>query len=156
VPENLGVATYLKSIELFKILSENSVEVDDQGVGDQPAGILPIIRFSTESEVDKIANEARDRLTTAGVGAANLYSVVAEVFGELAMNAVQHSHSEIDAVGLIQFYQSDAGERFVCAVADGGIGIRRSLESNEALRGRATYDWTAIELALEEGISGTL
>jgi hypothetical protein len=155
VPENLGVATYLKSIELFKILSENSVEVDDQGVGDQPAGILPIIRFSTESEVDKIANEARDRLTTAGVGAANLYSVVAEVFGELAMNAVQHSHSEIDAVGLIQFYQSDAGERFVCAVADGGIGIRRSLESNEALRGRATYDWTAIELALEEGISGT-
>ena len=71
------------------------------------------------------------------------------------MNAVQHSHSEIGAVGLIQFYQSDAGERFVCAVADGGIGIRRSLESNEALRSRATYDWTAIQLALEEGISGT-
>jgi len=105
--------------------------------------------------VEKIANEARDRLTTAGVGAANLYSVVAEVFAELAMNAVQHAHSEIGAVGLIQFYQSDAGERFVCAVADGGIGIRRSLESNEDLRGRATYDWTAIELALEEGISGT-
>ncbi len=71
------------------------------------------------------------------------------------MNAVQHSQSEIGSVGLIQFYQSDAGERFVCAIADGGIGIRQSLESNAALRSRATYDWTAIELALEEGTSGT-
>jgi hypothetical protein len=157
VPENLGVAIYLKSIDLFKILSENGVEVDDRGVSDRPAArlILPITRFSTESEVDKIANGARDRLTAAGVGAANLYSVVAEAFAELAMNAVQHSQSEIGSVGLIQFYQSEAGERFVCAVADGGIGIRRALESNEALRSRATYDWTAIELALEEGISGT-
>jgi len=133
------------------------VEVDDRGVGGRPAArlILPITRFNTETEVDNLGNEARDRLTAAGVGAPNLYSVVAEVFVELAMNAVQHSQSEIGSVGLIQFYESDAGERFVCAIADGGIGIRRSLESNAALRSRATYDWTAIELALEEGISGT-
>jgi anti-sigma regulatory factor (Ser/Thr protein kinase) len=146
---------YLKSIDLFKILQDNGVEVDDRGVGGKPAGILPITRFSTVSEVEQIANEARDRLTAAGVGAANLYSVVAEVFAELAMNAVQHSQSQIGAVGLIQFYQSDGSERFVCAVADGGIGIRRSLESNKDLRSRATYDWTAIELALQEGVSGT-
>jgi len=72
---------YLSEVYRFysKILQENGVEVDDRGVGGRPAGILPITRFSTESEVEKIANEARDRLTTAGVGAANLYSVVAEV-----------------------------------------------------------------------------
>jgi hypothetical protein len=35
--------------------------------------------------------------------------VVAEVFAELAMNAVQHSRSEIGSFGLIQFYQFDAG-----------------------------------------------
>ncbi len=157
VPENLGVAIYLKSVELFRILSESGVEVDDRGLGGSPPTqlILPITRFNTETEVDKIANQATDRLTAAGVGAPNLYSVVAEVFAELAMNAVQHSQSEIGSVGLIQFYQADAGERFVCAVADGGIGIRRSLESNPDLRSQATYDWTAIELALEEGISGT-
>lgn len=105
--------------------------------------------------MDRIANQASDRLSTAGVGAANLYSVVAEVFAELVMNAVQHSQSEIGCLGLIQFYQSESGERFVCAVADGGIGIKASLESNPDLRHRATYDWTAIEMALEEGISGT-
>jgi hypothetical protein len=157
VPENLGVAIYLKSVELFRILRESGVEVDDRGVGGRPAAqlILPITRFNTENEVDRLANEAGDRLTAAGVGAANLYSVVAEVFAELAMNAVQHSESEIGSVGLIQFYQTEAGERFICAVADGGIGIRQSLRSNPALRSRATYDWTSIELALEEGISGT-
>ena len=105
--------------------------------------------------MDKIANEASERLTTAGVGAANLYSVVAEIFAELAMNAVQHAQSEIGSFGLVQFYQFDAGERFICAVADGGIGIRRSLESNPALRRRASYDWTAIDLAFEEGTSET-
>ncbi len=159
VPENLGVAIYLKSVELFRMLHDAGVEVDDRGVGGggRPAArlILPITRFNTESEVDKIANDASARLTAAGVGASNLYSVVAEVFAELAMNAVQHSKSEIGSSGLIKFYQFDAGERFVCAVADGGIGIRRSLELNPDLRSRATYDWTAIELALEEGTSET-
>jgi hypothetical protein len=157
VPENLGVAIYLKSVELFKMLHDAGVEVDDRGVGGRPAArlILPITSFYTESDVDKIANDASTRLTAAGVGAPNLYSVVAEVFAELAMNAVQHSKSEIGSFGLIQFYQFDAGERFVCAVADGGIGIRRSLELNPDLRSRATYDWTAIEVALEEGTSET-
>ena len=157
VSEHLGVAIYLKSMELFRILQASGVEVDDRGVGSGSATrlIIPITQFTTESEVDRIANQASDRLSTAGVGAANLYSVVAEVFAELAMNAVQHSQSEIGCLGLIQFYQSESGERFVCAVADGGIGIKASLESNPDLRRRATYDWTAIEMALEEGISGT-
>jgi len=90
VPQNLGVAIYLKSVELFRILQESRIDVDDRGVAGRPPGrlILPITQFTTESEVDKISNEASERLTAAGVGAANLYSVVAEVFAELAMNAV--------------------------------------------------------------------
>jgi hypothetical protein len=87
VPENLGVAIYLKSVELFRILRDSGMQADDRGVAGRPAAqlILPITRFNTETEVDKLANEAGDRLTAAGVGAANLYSVVAEVFAELAM-----------------------------------------------------------------------
>lgn len=157
VPETRGVALYLKSVELFRILQTGSVEVDDRNLGSVPAPrlIIPITQFATETEVDRIANEASDRLTASGVGAANLYSVVAEVFAEIAMNAVQHSQSEIGCLGLIQFYESENRERFICAVADGGIGIRASLEANPDLRRRAAYDWTAIETALEEGVSGT-
>jgi len=48
----------------------------------------------------------------------------------------------------------EQGRRFLCAVADGGIGIRCSLERNPELRPRISYDWVAIELALRERISG--
>ena len=61
------------------------------------------------------------------------------------MNAVQHSESPIGALGLIQFYEFQQGRRFVCVVADGGIGIRRSLERNPELKNRVPYDWVAIE-----------
>ncbi len=159
VPENLGVAIYLKSVGLFETLKRNGIDVDDRGIGERPhAGprlILPLSQFFKESEVDELANTALDRLRESGVGAANLYPVVSEVFAELALNAVQHAKSPIGAFGLIQFYEAAAGQRFVCGVADGGIGIRSALQQNPDLRRQATYDWTAIELALQEGVSGT-
>ncbi len=157
VPENLGVCVYLKSLGLFKLLQENGVEVDDRGVygSSAPQLVLELTRFDTESDVDRIANLAHDSLRDTAVGTANLYPIVSEVFAELAMNAAQHSQSEIGAFGLIQFYEYADQRRFVCAVADAGIGIRKSLERNPELADRVAYDWTAIELALNEGVSGT-
>jgi anti-sigma regulatory factor (Ser/Thr protein kinase) len=157
VPENMGVCTYLKSLGLFPALQQAGVEVDDRGVRTQPDPqlVLPLTGFREEAEVEKLANEALDALTRAGLGSANLHPLVSEVFAELALNAVQHSESEIGAFGFIQFYEFQQGRRFVCAVADGGIGIRRSLERNPDLCDRVPYDWVAIELALRERVSGT-
>jgi hypothetical protein len=56
---------------------------------------------------------------------------------------------------MIQYYEWESGARFVCVVADGGIGIRQSLERNPQLQDRVYYDWDAIELAMQERISGT-
>jgi anti-sigma regulatory factor (Ser/Thr protein kinase) len=157
VPENVGVCVYLKSVGLFELLSKNDVEVDDRGIfASQDAQlILPITRFNSEANVEDLANDALDRLQSVAVGAANLYPVVSEIFAELALNAVQHADSQIGAFGLIQFYQFGQQQRFVCTVADGGMGIRRSLERNPELQDRVPYDWTAIELAVQERISGT-
>ena len=157
VPENMGVCTYLKSLGLFHALQEAHVEVDDRGVPAQadPQIVLPLTGFREEAEVEALANQALDALTHAGLGSANLHPLVSEVFAELALNAVQHSESEMGAFGFIQFYESQQGRRFVCAVADGGIGIRRSLERNPDLRDRIRFDWVAIELALRERVSGT-
>lgn len=47
------------------------------------------------------------------------------------------------------------GQRFVCGVADGGVGIRHSLEQNPELRERVPYDWVAVELAVRERVTGT-
>lgn len=157
VPQNMGVAVHLKSVGLFRILQENGVEVDDRGIRERRDRqlILPLTRFSREGEVEDLANQALDALSEAGLGAANLYPLVSEVFAELALNAVQHSESGVGALGLIQFYKTQSARRFVCVVADGGIGIRRSLERNPELRDQVPYDWTAIELALRERVSGT-
>ncbi len=158
VPEDMSVCVYLKSLGLFKLLQDNGVEVDDRGVygQDQRQLILPLTRFSTEREVEDLVNDAYEKLKISGLGAPNMYPIVSEVFGELAMNAVQHSESPIDAYGAIQFYDfQDGGSRFSCAVADGGIGIRRSLERNPQLKPRVRYDWDAVLVAIEERVSGT-
>lgn len=157
VPENAGVCVYLKAVGLFGALQAAGVEVDDRGIrmrGDRQL-VLPLSRFNSETEVERLANEALDSLSRTGLGAANVHPLVTEIFAELALNAVQHAQSPIGAFGFIQFYEFDYGRRFVCTVGDGGIGIRRSLEQNPLLRDRVAYDWDAIELALRERVSGT-
>lgn len=157
VPEQMGVCVYLKSLGLFDLLKNSGIEVDDRGVGGggRRKLILPLTPFTTEDEVDEVTNRALDRLQNAGLGAANLYPIVSEIFAELGMNAVQHANSPVGAYGFIQFFEFEQGERFVLGVADGGIGIRASLSRNPSLRDKLHYDWSAIELAVRERISGT-
>ena len=158
VPANVGVAVYLKSIGLLSMLQDSGIELDDRGIWvprNQQQHILPITRFDREDEVEDLANRALEELGRAGFGSPNLYPLVSEVFAELAINAVQHSESPVSSLGLIQFYEFQHGKRFVCIVADGGIGIRRSLERNPALRDDVPYDWVAVQLALRERVSGT-
>lgn len=157
VPLNLGVCVYLKSVGLFSILQKAGIKADDRGIRERtdPQVVVPLTRFQRVDEVDELANQALENLSRTGLGAANLHPLVTEAFAELAQNAVQHAESKIEAFGLIQFYQSEHGQRFVCTVADGGIGIRRSLERNPLLRNRIHYDWDAIELATRERVSVT-
>lgn len=155
VPSNMGVCLYLKSLGLFDILKGVGVEVDDRGIGafnDQNT-ILPITRFETTADASNVTNTAFARLQSARIGAANLTSVVSELFSELALNAAQHSESQVGAFGCVHFIEKSS--RFTCTVADGGIGVKASLCRNEALRARVSYDWDALELAVRERVSGT-
>ena len=157
VPSNLGVCVFLKSLGLFDILKDSGIEVDDRGIGarsDQKT-ILPITHFETTAHASDVTNRAFDRLQSAGVGAVNLTLVLTELFSELAMNAVEHSESEVGAFGCVQFYEFKGGSRFTCTVADGGIGVFATLCRNEAIRSRVSYDWDALELAVRERVSGT-
>ena len=157
VPKNKDVCIYLKSLGLFKTLRDNGVEVDDVGIDERPDSqlVVPLTRFDDETEVDEITNDAYESLQGSGLGSPNLYPFVGEIFAELAMNAVQHADSSIGAYGVIQFLSSRSGQRFVCGVADGGIGIRHSLERNPDHKEFIPDDWTAIEYALREQVSGT-
>ena len=157
-PDNAEARTYLKSMGLYQALQENGVRVDGGGVAESRSRgvVLPLTRFDDEYQVGDMADKVLDTLQRSGLGAPNIYSVVSETFGELAMNAVQHSQSPIGAYGVIQFHKSESGEeKFVCGVADAGIGIRHSLEQNPAHKGVVPYDWLAIKHALRERVSGT-
>ena len=157
VPSNMGVCVYLKSLGLFNSLKNYDVEVDDRDIrvhGDQKT-ILPITHFETTANASDVTNTAFERLASADIGAVNLTSVITELFSELALNAAQHSESEIGAFGCVQFFEFRGGSRFICTVADGGIGVFASLCRNEALRSRVSYDWDALELAVRERVSGT-
>jgi len=157
VPKNMGVCIYLKSLGLFDVLKDFDVEVDDRDIGARPDPkmILQITRFRTTAEASDITNRAFESLQSAGIGAVNLTTVVTELFSELALNAVQHSESEVGAFGCVQFFEFGGGARFTCTVADGGVGVLASLSRNEAIRSRVSYDWDALELAVRERVSGT-
>lgn len=157
VPESFSVCTYLKSLGLFRVLQWSGVDIDDRDIPDLNNSriVLPLTRFDSESQAESLANSALDALTQSGLGSPNLHPLVSETFAELAVNAVQHSESTIGAYGLIQFHDYGAGQRFVCVVADGGIGIRRSLVRNPDLEPRVPYDWIAVEMAVRERVSGT-
>lgn len=157
-PDDADVRTYLKSMGLFQVLQENGVRVDGGGVAESRSRgvVLPLTRFDDEYQVGDMADKVLDTLQRSGLGAPNIYSVVSETFGELAMNAVQHSQSPIGAYGVIQFHKSESGEeKFVCGVADAGIGIKNSLEQNPVHKEVVPYDWLAIKHALRERVSGT-
>lgn len=156
VPENLGVAFYLKTVGLFSTLAEIGVEIDERGIGvaDESQTVLPLSHFTTAPEVENLVDETIDRLSERGFSG-SFASIVSSAFGELGINAVQHAESPIDAYGMVQFYNNpQQGKQFSCIVADGGIGIRVSLSKNPAID-PPLYDWTAIEYALRENVSGT-
>ena len=132
VPEDVGVATYLKSTGLFAMLKEAGVAIDDRGIGEASTmrTIVPLSRFATEFEAEQLL----DQLTSRESAAPHLAPVVSENFAELAVKVVQHSQSPIGGLGLIQFFSVRDGLRFTITVADGGIGIRKALYNNPALR----------------------
>jgi hypothetical protein len=63
------------SLGLFDLLRTEGVEVDSRGIPHRrdPQIVLPLTRFRSQTDVEGIANEVLDRLSTSGLGAANLH-----------------------------------------------------------------------------------
>ena len=156
VPEHSGVAAYLMTLGLFSMLEEVQVTIDTRGLGTgkESQTLVPLQRFSDVSGVEQLADEALDRLSADKPVAGNLSALIANTFAELGNNAAEHAASPVGAFGMVQRYApASGGTQFWCVVADGGMGIRASLARNPALKPR--YDWTAIEEALKELVTGT-
>ena len=119
------------------------------------SAILPLTRFDSSSAED-LTDQLHVSLSSHRQGSANIYLDIVETFSELANNAAEHSESEIGAFGLVQFISLGRERRFLLAVADGGVGIRHSLERNPRHRQNYGFDWAAVRRATGELVSGTL
>jgi hypothetical protein len=155
-PDDADAKENLRNTGLFRILQEEDVFIDSNhfNASGSPDIILPLTRFDGLGEAAELTNRVEDSLYNSGLGSANIHPIVCEPFSELVNNAAEHSESGIGAYGFVQFSSSGRDRRFMCGVADGGIGIRKSLERNLALE-HIGYEWSAIELAVKELISGT-
>ena len=157
VPENQVAASYLKTAGLFDLLKSRGAEIQGRVLeeSDPSKVVLPLTRFSGVTEAESIADNVMDNLRLSNSSSSNIYVLVEETFGELANNAAEHSMSKVGAVSMVQFYEGRRGRKFVCAIADGGIGVRQSLYQNPAHRNRIPYDWAALSDATRERVSGT-
>ena len=155
-PES-SAASYLNDLGLFDILRSAGVLVSYDSLRhyDRWQLILPLTRLDSVSEVELIEGSLIENLEQRRLSSANMYTDVGTTFGELGNNAVEHAYSSIDAYGFVQLSDWCQRPRFVCAVADGGIGIRAALEKNPEYARLALTDWDAIDYATLENVSGT-
>lgn len=158
-PKAVGPSSRLAATGLFQILRDGDVSVEDNPADHAPEAIksvLPLTRFDNTYEAEELAIRATEALIGEGLGASDVYSLVGETFAELVVNAAGHSMSPIGAYGIVEIDWSNGKRNVLCGVADGGIGIHKSLLSNPAHARIIFNDWTAIEVAARELVSGTL
>lgn len=157
MPKNDRVRADLESVGLFGLLGREGVTVDrgDVAPGSSQKAALPVVRFRHEGRVHRLANRAYDEFAERGIGRPGAQRMVSEAFLEMGMNAVEHSQSPIGAFGVIRFNRLARPPGLTVAVADGGIGIRRSLEQRQGVDQPIQGDDEAIRAALKERVSGT-
>ena len=156
-PEDPKVAEQLADLGLLELLQPAGVNVfSERGATSDTNVLLPLTGFRNTTEAEDLTNRIHLSLTESGRGTASINHVIYETFSELANNAAEHSNSEIGAYGLVLLGTSEGEIRLICGVADGGIGIPTSLLRNPLHEEYSHYEWSAMERATEELVSGTL
>ena len=151
-PCDVQVASQLTDYGLFRLLKDQGVLVQRaHDIGPVTCPLLALTRFGTTTEAEDLTNLIHFALSESRQGSASVYEVLYETFSEIANNAAEHSSSPIQAYGIARYESS----RFSCAVADGGVGIRTALLNNPLHQEYGHYEWSAMERATEELVSGT-
>lgn len=157
LPNQRGVLHYLQRAGFFDMLRSAEVAFEDPMIDDSTPTqlVMAPTLIETERDAESLVENAFDALEERGVGPGDMYWTVSDVFGELCLNAVQHSESSIGSYAMIQFYQFEEKDQFSLVIADGGIGIRESLGRNPQLHDAIGSDRQAVELAVQERVSSS-
>ena len=156
-PMDATASAYLSAINLFSVLQDSGIQLG--GAAPAPSGgdaeaLLPLTPFRSREEGERLVLASAEAVSAHGGIPANLLADIPETFGELVNNAAEHSDSTVGGFGLIQSRCVDGSYQALCAVADGGVGIREALSRNPNLA-QPTTDSAAIRYAMQERVSGT-
>jgi hypothetical protein len=124
-------------------------ELREQRRYDRSDVLLELCQINTDRDSSECCGSVYDLVKQHAGGPAA--SAVFQMMGELLDNALTHAVSPVGAFVAVQAYPNRRGIEL--AVADAGIGILAHLRHNPRFQ-RYTSSRTAIELALNEGVSG--
>jgi hypothetical protein len=115
-----------------------------------PNTLCEVRRFAASDNLDELVDLLCARLE--GLAPGDVVAELAASFWELSDNTRFHAQTDGGVLAAQVYEQGRPNQRVDLALGDVGIGIRRSLQNNEH---ESVDDADAIELALEEGVSGT-
>lgn len=155
LPKATQAATYLARMGFFDLIPAG-VDLDREPPHPihDPEKLLvelqPINVAEGHHGIDEICNLAWTQLPS------DLRGEFVEALSEIGANVIEHSEAEIGFLCAQRFeknWRKRKGPRVQFVVCDAGIGIRKSLLPAHP-RASAMSDKDAIQLALEEGVSG--
>lgn len=145
-----SAARYLQRIDFFQQIG---VQVIERFRRHNPEGRFVTLRRILDLKVARnLADEVRDFIEAQLPDAPpSVLRSIHFAVEELGANIVQHSGRPSTGFGLAQGFPKS--RRIQISFADAGIGFLASLKRNPELEGRIDDDATAIQLAVEKGLS---
>jgi len=159
------VPAYLERMNFFRLFggrvrTNADVASLEERRRHNPGTLQELINFHTEPEIPGIIERISEILENQGYRLKERVAICS-VLSEVCANAAEHGASSFGAYAAVQAYHHIVsgprrrGEEVLVAIADGGVGVRKTLSRNTEYAEHTTTDNDALRLALEMGVSGT-
>lgn len=147
-PRRLDVLERLRELEVLDLLAGNPPAAALHRLG---RGSRPCRRFTAEEEPGEVAQELTDALTEVCRSDGPARNAIWYALNEITQNVKDHADAPGGGVAVAEVARG--GTELVVAIADHGVGIRKSLARNPDYRALAS-DLEALRTALLPGVTG--
>jgi anti-anti-sigma regulatory factor len=161
-----NVPAYLERMNFFRIFSDRvRTNVDVAALEERrrgnPGTLQELVNFHSEEEIPGIINRISEILENKEYLLRERAAICATL-SEICANAVEHGASPFGAYAAVQAYQhivsggrERRGEEVLVSIADGGVGVRKTLSHNPKYAKFTKTDNDALRHAIKMGVSGT-
>ncbi len=160
-----NVPAYLERMDFFRLFGDRvRTNIDVAPLEERrrhnPGTLQELVNFHDEGEIPAIIERISEILENQGYLLKERVAICS-ILSEICANAAEHGASSFGAYAAVQAYHhivSGArrrGEEVLVAIADGGVGVRKTLSRNPAHARYTATDNDALRHALKMGVSAT-